>query len=212
MTSTPLKQMHALPNQPFCQPELGTISTPRFFATRMPRYPIPLVPRPNAPYNVPTPGFYNHRVSPPIQIHPNHRYRSHSALGTLPPPLPITIVSPHIAGWMNIADDVVGPHPFAKPLFERVASQAEIDLISDHVQIGWIHNGRQSKPHPVTVSGPAHDIQKGFGHLVPSTSAVNTRGRFLLGDDGPNRFEHHVSHRLSPVVTRQQDQNTRRSS
>src|SRR5260221_4027744 len=199
MTSTPLRQTHALPqrlNQPSCQPELGTISTPTFpafFATRMPRYPIPLVPRPNASYNVPTPGFYNHRVLPPIQIRPNNFYPSHPALGTLPPPLPITIISPHIAGWMNIADDVVGPHPFAKPLFERVPSQAEIDLISDHVQIRWIHNGRQSQPTPVTVLGHAHDVQKRFGHLVLSTSVVNTRGRFPLGDDGPNRFEQHVS-------------------
>jgi len=172
--------MHALPqrpNQPSCQPEIGTISAqryPAFFATRMPTYPTPLVPRPNA-----STVSHNHGVSPPIQIHPNHYYRSHFSLAVLPPPLPITIVSPHIAGWMKIADDCVGPHPFAKPIFERVASQAEIDLISDHVQIGWIDNARRSQPTPVTALGPAHDAKE----RVFSTS----RGRF------PNRFEKLVS-------------------
>jgi hypothetical protein len=89
---------------------------------------------------------------------------------------------------MKIADDVVGRHPFAKPLFERVASQAEIDLISDHVQLRWVHDGRRSQPTAVKVLGPPRDAQKPFGNLEPGPNATagNIRGEIPLGDEGPN--------------------------
>ena len=194
MTSTPLRQMLALPerlNQPSYQLEDRTIPTQRspiFFVTRMQSYPVLLPPRPNVSHNVPTPGFYNHRVSLLAnQCHANHCYHPHLGLGsTPPPPTPrIATVSPHIVGWMKIADEVVGRHPYAKPLLERVASQAEIDLISDHVHIPWAHDARRSQPTPVKVLGPAQDAQQQFGLLKLSASAENTRRGFPLGD---NRF------------------------
>jgi hypothetical protein len=159
-------------------------------------YPVPPPHIPNASYNGQTSGVYYYQIPPPNHILANHQYHPHFAMPMLPPPLPnshIKIISPHIAEWMKIADDVVGPHPSAKPLSERVATQAEIDLISGHIHTRWAHDPKQSQPTPVTALGPAHDTQKRFGHLVLSTSVVNTRGRFPFGDDGPNRFEQHVS-------------------
>jgi hypothetical protein len=206
MTSTPLRQMLAL-HQTSYQPEQRTISTPVFVAARTP---VPLLPRPTASYDVLTSGFYNHRVSSPNQNHANYFYPPHLALAPLPPILPtnhITIVSPHTAGWMKIADDVVGRHPFSKPLPERVASQAEIDLISDHVHIPWAYDARRSQPTPVKVLGPAQDAQSRFGHLVLSASAGNAGG-FLLRDQALTAPDTFRNSELSPMMIRSQDQNT----
>ena len=71
-----------------------------------------------------------------------------------PPPAAQTLVSPHIAGWMKVADTVVGPHPFAQPLSARVATQAEIDLIGGHVHIPWAFRAKLSQPVPVKVLQP----------------------------------------------------------
>ncbi|PPQ68132.1 hypothetical protein CVT24_002958 [Panaeolus cyanescens] len=60
-------------------------------------------------------------------------------------------VSPHIAGWARVADHVVGRHPNAQPLSTRVATTAEIELISGHVHIPWAFNPDPNKIQPTAV-------------------------------------------------------------
>lgn len=189
MTSTPLRQMLALPqslNQPCRQPKLSTIPTqgaPTFFATNMPRYPAPSTYKTNSSYNGRSPGFFNHRTSPPIQTQMHNYYHTHLARSLQPPPPPpphvpiahFGIVSPHIAGWMRVADDVVGRHPFAKPLCDRLPSQAEIALVSRHVHIPWAHDAGPLQPTPGKVSG---DTQKRIGYFEPNAIAESKRVRF----------------------------------
>ncbi|KAF5319658.1 hypothetical protein D9619_008645 [Psilocybe cf. subviscida] len=60
-------------------------------------------------------------------------------------------ISPHIIGWMTLADSVVGQHPHARPLHARIATQAEIDMISGHVHIPWAHKNDPRRPQPTAV-------------------------------------------------------------
>ena len=60
-------------------------------------------------------------------------------------------VSPHIVGWVALADSVVGQHPHARPLHSRLATQAEIDMISGHVHIPWAHKNDPTRPQPTAV-------------------------------------------------------------
>jgi hypothetical protein len=65
---------------------------------------------------------------------------------------------PHTSDWMQVADHVVGRHPHGKPLSTRVATHAEIALISGHVNIPWAytHTGtKKTQPSPVKVQKPA---------------------------------------------------------
>ncbi|KDR72991.1 hypothetical protein GALMADRAFT_212963 [Galerina marginata CBS 339.88] len=82
------------------------------------------------------------------------------------PAVPQGIVTAHIAEWNRVADSVVGRHPNAQPLSTRVATQAEIDLISGHVHIPWAFTGKcKSQPMPVKVLKPI---------IVPTPSPIRT--------------------------------------
>lgn len=71
-----------------------------------------------------------------------------------PPTMPAlslhTFAAAHNAAWMDVADAVVGRHPHARPLHARVATRAEIDIISGHVHIPWAY-GASDRPQPVPV-------------------------------------------------------------
>jgi len=55
-----------------------------------------------------------------------------------------------------VADHVVGRHPQGKPLISRVATRAEIALISGHVHIPWAYtHAKKNQPVPVRVQKPA---------------------------------------------------------
>lgn len=113
-------------------------------------------------------------------------YRGANGLHT-PPPLklvsssrPPTMPSlsmqtfAHNAAWMELADSVVGRHPNAKPLNNRVATKAEIDMISGHVHIPWAYNiSDRPQPIPVKVLKP----------VVLLPAVPNTR-QGLLNDVG----------------------------
>ena len=65
---------------------------------------------------------------------------------------------PHTSAWTQVADHVVGRHPHGMPLSTRVATHAEIALISGHVNIPWAytHTGtKKTQPSPVKVQKPA---------------------------------------------------------
>ena len=86
---------------------------------------------------------------PPHDGHPTYVSHPHR---TLPP---ANLVSPHIVGWTRVADFVVGPHPNAQPLNSRIATQAEINMISGHVHIPWAYNDSgRPQPIPVKVQKP----------------------------------------------------------
>lgn len=86
--------------------------------------------------------------------------------------------SPHIAGWMRVADSIVGSHPFAQPLSARVATQTEIDLISGHVHIPWaLDRPKTSRPMPVKLQKPIVDDRV---HPDQSASSQNSEGAFLM--------------------------------
>jgi hypothetical protein len=91
-------------------------------------------------------------------------------------------VSPHIAGWMRVADSIVGSHPFAQPLSARVATQAEIDLISGHVYIPWaMDRPKSSHPMPVNLQRPnAINPSQHRGHPDHSVSSQGSEGAFLV--------------------------------
>jgi hypothetical protein len=206
MASTPLRQL-ALPRTPnrpcHHRPELRSVRvqrSPTFFAARCP------VPPPSPSCNSRTPGFFNPRILPPNQSHNNnYRNRPHSALPILPPAphpttAPLRIVPPHIARWMRIADEVVGRHPFAKPLFERVATPAEIALISSHVHIAWAHDARRlSQPAPVKVLSPARDTLRLFGHLELGATAEGLHLRAKSVDSASNDHSRELNQALSDL-------------
>ncbi|KAF9039121.1 hypothetical protein BJ165DRAFT_1407357 [Panaeolus papilionaceus] len=77
---------------------------------------------------------------------PQRTHQSHN-----PPLASSGVVSPHIAGWAQVADSVVGRHPHTHPLSTRVATQAEIDLISGHVHIPWAFKADPSRIQPTAV-------------------------------------------------------------
>ncbi|PPQ93895.1 hypothetical protein CVT25_007808 [Psilocybe cyanescens] len=82
----------------------------------------PFLPRPPPPVRLTSPS-----TQPQIKHHHHHRATT----------APQGVVTPHIAEWMKVADSVVGRHPDAQPLCTRVATQAEVDLISGHVHVPW---------------------------------------------------------------------------
>ncbi|KAF8804064.1 hypothetical protein BYT27DRAFT_7194787 [Phlegmacium glaucopus] len=75
---------------------------------------------------------------------------------SMPPPRPVVSVSPHTSAWIQVADQVVGRHPHGKPLVTRVATPAEIALISGHIHIPWAYaHVKKPQPVPVKIQKPA---------------------------------------------------------
>ena len=71
-------------------------------------------------------------------------------------PKPVVSTLPHTSAWTQVADHVVGRHPHGKPLNSRVATRAEISLISGHVHIPWAYtHAKKNQPVPVKVQKPA---------------------------------------------------------
>jgi hypothetical protein len=69
---------------------------------------------------------------------------------------PVVSTFPHTSAWTQVADHVVGRHPQGKPLNSRVATRAEISLISGHVHIPWAYtHTKKNQPVPVKVQKPA---------------------------------------------------------
>lgn len=98
-------------------------------------------------------------------------------------------VTPHIAGWMAVADSVVGPHPHARPLHTRVATKAEIEMISGHVHIPWAFKV-DGRPPPVAVKVQIPDVvypvlptQPGMLRDVGNVGRQE-RDTVVLGTDG----------------------------
>lgn len=86
-------------------------------------------------------------ISRPMQIAPP---LDAPHLKSMPTPQPVVAVAPH--AWIQVADHVVGRHPLGKPLITRVATQAEINLISGHVHIPWAYpHVKKAQPVPVPV-------------------------------------------------------------
>ncbi|KIM44103.1 hypothetical protein M413DRAFT_375038 [Hebeloma cylindrosporum] len=115
-------------------------------------------------------GLYHpppHDGRPAYVSHP-HSHR------TLPP---ANSVSPHIIGWTRVADSVVGPHPNAQPLSSRIATQAEINMISGHVHIPWAYNDASGRPPPipVKVQKPVTAYQQQFTPTTSPTATASAR-------------------------------------
>jgi hypothetical protein len=73
----------------------------------------------------------------------------------MPTPQPVVSAFPHTSAWTQVADHVVGRHPQGKPLITRVATRAEIALISGHVNIPWAYtHAKKNQPVPVKVQKP----------------------------------------------------------
>ena len=127
MASTPLrKPVLSLPTPP---------RSPIFFTAR---HPIPIPP----PQTHCADRTHHHHHCYPTD--PSYHRSTLPSLPSLPPsPLPtahVRLAFSSTAGWMmRIADDVVGRHPFAIPLFERVATPAEVAFISGHVHVPWAY-------------------------------------------------------------------------
>lgn len=116
-------------------------------------------------------------ISRPMQIAP--RFDTPHLRG-MPTPEAAISVSPHTSGWIQVADDVVGRHPYGKPLITRIATQAEIALISGHVHIPWAFE-HLKKTQPVPVK-----IQKPSAAMMPSLvlgNVGNTHGRYVINDN-----------------------------
>jgi len=158
MTSTPTKKALILPpRQKLVYPQHPVAPplrrAPAFFRANTIQTCQTLSPRPTIPYR--GFGYGLHQPPPPVHHYPKFRLPEHEPQPPPPPPPAAqTLVSPHIAGWMGVADTVVGRHPFAQPLSARVATQAEIDLIGGHVHIPWAFRANISQPVPVKVLKP----------------------------------------------------------
>ncbi|KAH9475172.1 hypothetical protein JR316_0012283 [Psilocybe cubensis] len=135
-----------------------------------------------SPFPGPPPAVRLNSPTTPTQS----RFNSHGATPHTSPAQQ-GIVTPHIAAWMKVADSVVGRHPDAQPLSARVATQAEIDLISGHVHVPWAFNGPgpsgSQPPVPVKVMRPvlsapasaiAPAIGQGHGQGQPQTQPPST--------------------------------------
>ncbi|KAF9483654.1 hypothetical protein BDN70DRAFT_276847 [Pholiota conissans] len=98
-------------------------------------------------------GVRGLHTPPPARFGPSARLpmSSQNAYAAKP------VVSPHVAGWMAVADSVVGAHPQARPLHTRVATKAEIDMISGHVHIPWAFKV-DNRPAPVAVKVQKPDV------------------------------------------------------
>ena len=74
---------------------------------------------------------------------------------SMPTLQPVVSTLPHTSAWIKVADHVVGRHPQGKPLITRVATRAEIALISGHVNIPWAYtHAKKNQPVPVKVQKP----------------------------------------------------------
>ena len=92
-------------------------------------------------------------ISRPIQMAPR---LDESHLKTMPTSQPVVSALSHTSAWMQVADQVVGRHPHGKPLSTRVATDAEIALISGHVDIPWAYtHTKKIQPVPAKVQKPA---------------------------------------------------------
>ncbi|KAF8966063.1 hypothetical protein BDZ97DRAFT_1917766 [Flammula alnicola] len=100
---------------------------------------------------------------------------------TTTPSAPTGVVTPHIAGWMAVADSVVGRHPHAEPLSTRVATKAEIDMISGHVHIPWAYKSGH-KPQHVRLKVQKPDVIYAPTPVQPGLlkDIGNIRGRDIL--------------------------------
>jgi len=99
-------------------------------------------------------------------------------LRSTPTPQPVVSVSPHTSGWIQVADHVVGRHPYGKPLISRVATQAEIALISGHIHIPWAYTHlKKTQPVPVKIQKPA--VTYAPLSIMPLEDVGNTQGRLI---------------------------------
>jgi hypothetical protein len=74
---------------------------------------------------------------------------------SMPTSQPVVSTLSHTSAWIQVADHVVGRHPHGKPLSTRVATRAEIALISGHVHIPWAYtHEKKNQPVPVKVQKP----------------------------------------------------------
>ena len=130
MTSTPLrKPVLSLPIPP---------RSPTFFTAR---HPIPIPPTHTqcanrTHWHASVPSYRRPLPSPPSLPNTSPLPTAHARSA-----------SPSMVGWMmRIADDVVGRHPSASPLFDRVATRAEIAFISGHVHVPWAYQVTLMRP------------------------------------------------------------------
>ncbi len=176
MTSTPTRKPVVLPPvQSHLHQQLGLASPTQRSPATVRKYPT-VSHRPTAVYNSTDYGFRQASTASPRPgfgqtLHPTYRA------------LPLQGgVSPHIAGWMRVADSIVGSHPFAQPLSERVATQAEIDLISGHVYIPWaLDRPKSSRPMPANLQRP-NTVNPSQHRVHPdhSVSSQESEGAFLV--------------------------------
>ena len=98
-------------------------------------------------------GIERPPISRPIRVTP--RLGAPHVKG-MPTSQPVVSTLPHTSAWTQVADHVVGRHPQGKPLITRVATRAEIALISGHVHIPWAYtHAKKNQPVPVKVQKPA---------------------------------------------------------
>lgn len=145
-------------------------------------------------------------ISRPMQIAP--------CLGaphveSFPTSQPVVSAFPHTSAWTQVADHVVGRHPQGKPLITRVATHAEIALVSGHVHIPWAYtHAKKNQPVPVKVQKPAAVYPP--LSIVPSLAledlgniqglhiwrAVNNNAKLFLDKSHPHAREN------DPIATR----------
>ena len=97
-------------------------------------------------------GMERPPISRPMQVAPR---LGAPHVKSIPIPQPVVSTLPHTSAWTQVADHVVGRHPQGKPLSTRVATRAEIALISGHVHIPWAYtHAKKNQPVPVKVQKP----------------------------------------------------------
>jgi hypothetical protein len=120
---------------------------PTFFS--LPRQPPLMISRGPGKHR----GIDRPTISRPMQMAPR---LGAPYLESMPTPQPAVSALPHTSAWTQVADHVVGRHPQGKPLITRVATRAEIALISGHVHIPWAYtHAKKNQPVPVKVQKPA---------------------------------------------------------
>ena len=145
-------------------------------------------------------------ISRPMQIAPR---LGAPHVESFPTPQPVVSAFPHTFAWTQVADHVVGRHPQGKPLITRVATRAEIALISGHVHIPWAYtHAKKNQPVPVKVQKPAAVYAP--LSIVPSLAledlgniqglhiwrAVNNNAKLFLDKNLPHAREN------DPIATR----------
>ena len=97
-------------------------------------------------------GMERPRISRPMLVAPR---LGAPHVKSMPIPQPVVPTLPHTSAWTQVADHVVGRHPQGRPLNTRVATRAEIALISGHVHIPWAYtHAKKTQPVPVKVQKP----------------------------------------------------------